>query len=497
MVKIRQKERIDNSNALNLFSDRKVTPDPIPVCDCCHTPKPTTKDIDKDYFANLKTDRDKFIRTQSKPKNIPLKVILNGSGTSSRSKNEFLPQIDVNKPEKQAVEKKAKLTPTQDKARILEFKKAKADRKDFIGEKIKSVGNCGITPIDKHRKYYNLVQGEKGGYYYEQFQRCGSIWFCEDCGYKLLQERSEKVYNQLKAYKDAGKTILFVTFTIQHNITDRLETLIRKLNGAFNYANKHRRWQEAKKRVPVEFLRVLEVLYGKNGWHPHGHPVFVGDPEIIDTIHIFIELYKKRLAKQGLLVNEHTVDIAKWNGDLESMSEYMFKGMLEKELLGGSFKKDNKGKTFFELVDGQVKREKNRTEDQNAELQHKEHRIIDEYIRVMKSRKQWFKSDNFFAPGVDIKSDEEVLKDDKVKEIIYTIPSVVMADIRSKRIARRLPYEHWYGGRDSVLKLLEMYDVNTDFIVHNYNLRDQAIRDWIAISTVKYAYVGDRLSRCA
>ena len=90
-----------------------------------------------------------------------------------------------------------------------------------------------------------------------------------------------------------------------------------------------------------------------------------------------------------------------------------------------------------------------------------------------------------------------IIKDDKVKEIIYTIPSIVFADIRSKKIARRLLIEHWDGGRDSVLALLELYDVNTDFIVYNFNLHNQAIRDWRAISTVKYAYVGDRLTRCA
>ncbi len=512
MAKIRHKEQFDSGNAENTFSDRKVfntdtsllhsllhdTVTDSTVCACCGKSKDTcdTEANFKAYKADLVADRDRVIHKPTKPKN-KIKVTLKGSGTSPRSEEDFLPPFGDNKPEYQTVVEKHKLTPAQYKARQLEFKKAKAERKDFIGKKIKTVDYCGITPINKHSAFYNVVQGEKGGFYYQQFQTCGSIWFCEDCGYKLLQERSKLVYNQLKRYRDAGKTVLFVTFTLQHSITDRLDDLLNLLAGAFNFANKHHSWERVKAKVPAEFLWVLEVLYGKNGHHPHRHCLFIGDPEIINAINVFGKLYKRYLTKRGLLINEHTFDVREWDGNVDKMKEYLFKGMLERELLGGSFKKDNKGKTFFELVNAQVKREKNRTDEQNAELQHKEHRIIDEYIKTMKGRKQWHKSDNFFASDIEIKSDEEVLKDDKVKEIIYTIPRIVMADIRSKRIARRLLIEHWDGGRDSVLKLLELYDVNTDFIVHNFNLRDQAIRDWIAISTVKYGYIGDRLARCA
>lgn len=546
MAKIRHKEQFDNSNTLNLFSDRSVfntntslvravlhetVTDSIPICACCGKSKDTHDNTEanfKAYKADLVADRDRVIHKPAKPKN-KLKVTLKGSGTSPRSKNEFLGDLGENEPENQAVAEKPELTPAQAKARTLEFKKAKAERKDFIGKKIKSVGNCGIRAIEK-QPYYNVVQGEKGSFYYQNMQKCGSIWFCEDCGFKLLQERSDKVRKQLKRYRKAGKTVFFITFTLQHSITDRLKDSLDLLQSAFNFANTQYEWKEAKAKVSARFLWVLEVLYGKNGHHPHRHCLFIGDADVINAINVFAKLYKRYLAKRGLLINEHTVDIREWNGDIDSMDEYMFKGQLARELLGGSFKKDNRGKTFYELVDEQVKKEQKReranekieakkTNEQReaemlieaakdeeqrkaeqaerTELQHKEHRIIDEYIKVMKGCKQWHKSDNFFDPDIEIKSDEEVLKDDTVKEIIYTIPFDVFADIRYKKIARRLLIEHWDGGRDSVLALLELYDVNTDFIVHNFNLRYQSKKDWIAKSTVKYAYVGDRLARCA
>src|ERR1035437_2752567 len=169
-------------------------------------------------------------------------------------------------------------------------------------------------------------------------QRCGSVWFCPDCSYKLMKERAEELYKQLQVYKALNKTVLFVTFTEQHHKGDRLHDLNKMQMDAFDYANSNRAWQEAKKKVPVEYIRTLEVLFGDNGFHHHAHNLFVGDAEIINTINIYVNLYKQKLSEFGLLVNEHTVTIKKWNGSLNDMSEYMFKGMLEKELTGGDRK---------------------------------------------------------------------------------------------------------------------------------------------------------------
>ena len=333
-----------------------------------------------------------------------------------------------------------------------QYKKIKADRKRKIGMKVPRVSYCGIRPISKGESFVNAVLGESGSIYYQDRQRCGSVWFCPDCMFKLMKYRSGKIYDQLQAYKKRRKTILFITFTLQHNLGDSLQDLHDRLLGAFNFANSHRQWIEAKKLVPVEYLRTLEVLKSlDNGWHPHLHTVFVGDPEIVNAINVFISLYKQELTRRGLLINEHTVVMEKWNGKLNDMSDYLFKGMLEKELTGGNISKSGRGKTFFELID----------EDNDS--------AVDEYVKIMKGKRQFHHSKGFFK-DVKIKTDEEILKDDQIYKLLFVVPKRIFNDIDKKGIALHLLNEYWYGGRDRAVKLLELYDCETGFMYEDLNM---------------------------
>lgn len=324
------------------------------------------------------------------------------------------------------------------------YKKTKIERKKKIGKLVPRVTHCGTRPIVYQATQIEAVQGEKGGIYYSGMQHCGSVWFCPDCMYKLMKGRADELYRQLKAYKEAGKIVLFTTFTIQHKMGDSLADLHYQLLQAFNFANSHKSWIEAKKLLPVEYLRTLEVLFGVSGWHPHLHSVFVGDKGLIDALNIFVKLYKQRLLEQRLTVNEHTVTIEPWNGVMDDMSEYLFKGMLEQELTGGNLKKSGKGKTFFELID----------EDDIS---------VHEYVNVMKGKRQYHHSKGFFK-DVRTKEDIELLKDDKVLKVLFTIPKDTYIDMVKKGIALHLLNEYQYGGSDRAVKLLELYDCDTGFL---------------------------------
>lgn len=326
-----------------------------------------------------------------------------------------------------------------------DYKKTKIERKRKIGKLVERVSYCGTRCINKGAQYINAVQGEKGGIYYQNMQRCGSVWFCPDCMYKLMKTRADELYNQLKVYKEKGKTVLFTTFTLQHNKSDRLADLHKHLLSAFQFANSHRKWVVAKKTIPVEYLRALEVLNGSNGWHPHLHCLFIGDSGITETIKIFINLYKQELSRLGLLVNDHTVTVDKWNGTLDTMTDYLFKGMIEKEITGGNLTKSGKGKNFFELVD-------------SAETL-----AVSEYIQVMKGKRQYHHSKAFFD-DIEVKTEAEILKDDKVEKVLFTIPVKVYADINKKGIALHFLNEYEYGGYKRALKLLELYDCDADFM---------------------------------
>ena len=328
-----------------------------------------------------------------------------------------------------------------------DFRKKKIERKKKVGQFVKRVSYCGCRTINKDSKFVNAVKGEKGGIFYQNMQRCGSVWFCPDCMYKLMKERALELSKQLSIYNKDNKTVLFVTFTIQHNNSDSLEKLHNHLLSAFTFANSHRSWKSIQKSVPSEYLRALEVLKGSNGWHPHLHCLFVGNEKIEQSINVFTELYKKKLKQLGYLTNEHTVDIDKWNGKIGDMEEYLFKGLLEKEITGGNLTKKGSGKTFFELIDNQVENEKS----------------IKEYIKVMKGKRQYHKSKGFFT-DIKQKTDEEILIDDKVDEILFTIPINIYADMVKKGIELHVLNEYSYGGKKRVIRFLELYDVETNFL---------------------------------
>ena len=310
---------------------------------------------------------------------------------------------------------------------------------------IPRVYRCGTIPIDKDIKHVQLVQGQKDNIYYSNMQRCGSVWMCPDCMYKIMKERADNIYRQLTIHKAEKKTVLFVTFTTQHKKHETLKDVKERILKAFNFANTSRAWKEKSKQSKVEFLRVLEVLHGLNGWHPHLHCVFIGNKELINDINTFVRLYKEYLNSKGQLINDYTTKIDKWNGSINDMSEYLFKGKLELELIGGNLKTQKHGNNFFDLV----------RKDESIKVK--------EFIFTMKGARQFHHSKNFFT--FNIKNDREILKDDTIKEVLFNIPIDDYKRIRRKGIALSLINEYIHKGNIGIINLLELYKLRSYWIV--------------------------------
>ena len=316
--------------------------------------------------------------------------------------------------------------------------------REIISKYYSRILNCNTKPIGKVSEVH-AVKGEKGSIYYQAMQHCGSIWFCQICMYKLMKARAEELQKQLKIYRDKGKIALFITFTLQHDYYDRLDSLYQLLMSAFDYANKNRKW--SKYREYFKYLTTSEVLYGLHGWHTHLHSVFITDNKHKKDIDIFINLYKDKLREHGLMINEHTVVVEEWSDKIDNMQDYLFKSKLEEELTSGGLKKSGAGKTFFELVREHEKYDKQ----------------IEEYVLVMKGKHQYHRSRDFFN-DIKVKTDNEILKDDKVAEVIFRIPIKIYYDIKDKGIALRLLNEYEFRGLSGAIKLLELYDCDTSFI---------------------------------
>ncbi len=321
--------------------------------------------------------------------------------------------------------------------------------KKRIGKKVDRVAGCGVRRISKiDKSSVDVVRGKSGNVYYSGMQRCGSVWLCPDCSYKIAKVRAEETYRQLMVYHEQNRQVYFVSFTLQHNVSQSLEYLWSHLSGGWSYARKHRKYNNLE--IPVEYVRTYETMYGESGHHPHIHALFVGDSGTLDKIKLFAELYKKYLSKNGFYINEHTVQIDAWNGKSDTMSDYLFKGMIEHEMTAGSLKRAKNakgGKSFFELVS-----------DDNTRAD-----IIDEYISVTKGKKQFQSSSGFFK-DIKTETDEEILHDDAVDTVLMRIPHDTYKKIMKAGIAWNLLAEIKYRGSPGADQLLISHNIDVSFL---------------------------------
>lgn len=116
---------------------------------------------------------------------------------------------------------------------------------------------------------------------YRQLAVCGSVWACPVCSAHVGEERAGEIREALAKHTAAGGSAAFATFTVSHAHEDSLETVLAGFLAAFrsltskpSYARLRGRWGV------LGFVRVLEVTYGRNGWHVHVHALYLlRDPQ--------------------------------------------------------------------------------------------------------------------------------------------------------------------------------------------------------------------------
>lgn len=186
---------------------------------------------------------------------------------------------------------------------------------------------------------------ETGKARYTGLMTCGSRWVCPVCAAKKAVQSA----NEIKAGLAGGhyKTYL-VTYTLQHKLGDRLDTLIADLNECIAYMRngaKRKRFDDA--FGSIGFIRSLEVRYSHTtGWHPHIHELLICKPHDGNQSQAIHEKiigkggYGSKLADKGYLVNQFTVDV-RTNEDCATgnvIDDYLTKSSIELELTGNEQK---------------------------------------------------------------------------------------------------------------------------------------------------------------
>lgn len=161
-----------------------------------------------------------------------------------------------------------------------------------------------------------------GTAHYSGLATCGSVWACPICC-AVIQERRRVELAQLInwAYENGYKPCM-VTFTFPHVAFDRLADLKEKQRDAFNRLRKGNAWDCFKKRNGFDGLvRSLEVVFGRNGWHPHTHEIWLirdlSEVEEINFVAWLKDRWHKCCVSAGLLDGDD--QIKGWHFDIHAV----------------------------------------------------------------------------------------------------------------------------------------------------------------------------------
>ncbi len=158
---------------------------------------------------------------------------------------------------------------------------------------------------------------------------CGSVWACPVCASRITEKRAEEVRAALIALNDRGGSAGFATLTVAHSHEDALETVLEGFLTAFRSLTSWRGYKTLREEFGVlGYVRVLEVTYGRNGWHVHVHVLYFFDrshtQETLSQLEARLyPLWSKAASKQGLSMSrQHGLEIKLAYGTVE---EYLSK----------------------------------------------------------------------------------------------------------------------------------------------------------------------------
>lgn len=107
---------------------------------------------------------------------------------------------------------------------------------------------------------------------FRKLETCGGVWVCPPCSAKVSERRRLELVQGVKAHREKGGAILFLTLTFPHGVGDVLKDILGRFLHAIRWMTGHSAYQALREEVGLlGYVRALEVTHGQNGWHPHTH----------------------------------------------------------------------------------------------------------------------------------------------------------------------------------------------------------------------------------
>lgn len=160
---------------------------------------------------------------------------------------------------------------------------------------LRSVHNKSQVEVWKH------IKTEKA--FFNGLLVCGSVWNCPVCATKVSERRRSELKQAFDIHKSEGGYIALLTLTFKHKKTDRLKDTLKKFTNATSSFRSGKRYQKIREKMNlIGSIRVFEITYGNNGFHPHTHlALFYKNKVNLKKIkEEMFDLWEKACAKYGL-----------------------------------------------------------------------------------------------------------------------------------------------------------------------------------------------------
>lgn len=141
--------------------------------------------------------------------------------------------------------------------------------------------------------------------YYKNLVVCGMPWTCPVCAARITEHRRIEI---AQAVRVLNVRCVLVTYTVQHDASERLITVRRALQDAYTFMWSGR-WADDFNEFwdVIGTIKALEDTYGRNGFHPHFHSL------------MFMETGEDTAALEGRFQDALK---ARWQKSLEKYGRY-------------------------------------------------------------------------------------------------------------------------------------------------------------------------------
>lgn len=197
--------------------------------------------------------------------------------------------------------------------------------------------------------------------FYNGLLVCGSVWTCPVCSAKISERRRKELQQAFQVHQKEGGKIALLTLTFSHKKTDKLKETIAKFGQATQKFMSGRAYNDIRLELDlIGRIRVFEVTYGLNGFHPHTHiALFYNNDIPLENIkYKMFDLWEKACFKVGLTTSEkYGLDLQDGNEAEKYLSKHGTWG-LDQELSKAHIKKaKNESMTPFDFLREYLKSE--------------------------------------------------------------------------------------------------------------------------------------------